>query len=71
MATLRLFANLRESAGTDTVEIDAATVGELLDTATDRYGDGFATGLQSAGIWVNGEAAQGGTAIAESDEVAV
>lgn len=71
MATLRLFANLRESAGIDTVEIDAATVGELLDTATDRYGDGFATGLQSAGIWVNGKAAQDGTVIAETDEVAV
>lgn len=71
MATLRLFANLRESAGTDTVEIDAATVGELLDSATHRYGDGFATGLQSAGIWVNGEAAQDGTVITDTDEVAV
>lgn len=71
MATLRLFANLRESAGTDTVEIDAATVGELLDTATKQFGDGFGSGLQSAGVWVNGEAAKSGTVIEASDEVAV
>ena len=41
MARLRLFANLRESAGTDSVDIDAATVGQLLDTASDRFGEIF------------------------------
>ena len=61
MATLRLFANLRETAGTDTVEIDASTVGELLDSATEQFGDGFATGLRSAGVWVNGETAETAT----------
>jgi molybdopterin converting factor small subunit len=71
MATLRLFANLRESAGIDTIEIDAATVGDLLDGATDRFGDSFATGLKAAGVWVNGEAADATTAISPSDEVAV
>jgi len=71
MATLRLFANLRESAGTDTVEIPAGTVGELLDTATERFGDGFASGLQAAGVWVNGESAEGTTTITDDDEVAV
>ena len=71
MATLRLFANLRETAGTDTVEIDASTVGELLDSATEQFGDGFATGLQSAGVWVNGETAETATPLSTSDEVAV
>lgn len=71
MATLRLFANLRETAGTDTVEIDASTVGELLDSATEQFGDGFATGLRSAGVWVNGETAETATPLSTSDEVAV
>lgn len=71
MATLRLFANLRESAGTDSVEIDASTVEELLDTATERFGDGFASGLGAAGVWVNGSTATPSTAISAADEVAV
>lgn len=71
MARLRLFANLRESAGTDSVDIDAATVGQLLDTASDRFGESFTAGLGAAGVWVNGESATPDTSITASDEVAV
>lgn len=71
MATLRLFANLRESAGTESVDIDAPTVGDLLEAASDRFGDGFRAGLGASGVWVNGEVADAGTAITEADEVAV
>ena len=71
MATLRLFANLRESAGTDRIEIDAATVGDLLDDAADRFGEGFRTGLTASGVWVNGEVADPFTRIEPDDEVAV
>lgn len=71
MATLRLFAQLRETAGTGTIDIDAATVGDLLDAASDQFGDAFATGLTSAGVWVNGETAEPSTPIAPNDEVAI
>lgn len=71
MATLRLFAHLRESAGTDRVEIDAATVGDLLHAASDRFGDAFRAGLDGSGVWVNGEIAERGTAVDVDDEVAV
>ena len=71
MARLRLFANLREAAGTDTVDIDADTVGDLLDTAADRFGTSFRAGLTSSGVWVNGESAGSDTAISAADEVAV
>ncbi|MBA2338409.1 MAG: MoaD/ThiS family protein [Acidimicrobiia bacterium] len=71
MATLRLFANLREMAGTSTVEIDGATVGSVLDTATDRFGAGFAAGVHIANVWVNGTQADRNTAVGEHDEVAV
>ena len=71
MATLRLFANLRESAGTDSVEIDASTVSELLDAASDRFGDRFSSGIKAAGVWVNGEQADRKTQISTSDEIAL
>jgi len=71
MATLRLFANLRESAGTGSIDIDAGTVGELLDSAAHRFGPSFSNGLDSAGVWVNGESAGPHTHLREGDEVAV
>lgn len=71
MATLRLFANLRESAGTDSIDIEAETVGELIDSASSRFGDRFRAGLPSSGVWVNGETADRTTRIGERDEVAL
>ena len=71
MARLRLFANLRESAGTDSVDIDAATVGDLVDEAAGRFGAEFRTGLASAGVWVNGESAASSTKRDAGDEVAL
>jgi molybdopterin converting factor small subunit len=71
MATLRLFANLREVAGTAQVEIDGSTVDELLAAAGDRFGADFTRGLDSAKVWVNGEQAGPSTAVASGDEVAL
>jgi sulfur-carrier protein len=71
MATLRMFANLRELAGTSTVEIDGATVGVVLDAATDRFGQAFAEGLGASKVWVNGDEADRATAVTVGDEVAV
>lgn len=71
MATLRLFANLRESAGTDTADFDAATVGDLLGQAADRFGDQFQQGLSAARVWVNGDQADEATPLATTDEVAL
>jgi MoaD family protein len=71
MATLRLFANLRESAGTDRVTIEADTVGDILDQANEQFGEQFSAGAAAAGVWVNGEPAQVSTVVKESDEVAL
>ena len=71
MATLRLFANLRESAGTDAADFDAATVEDLLGQASERFGGRFQLGLSAARVWVNGEQAEGSTAIGSNDEVAL
>lgn len=71
MATLRLFAAAREAAGTAQDQIDAATVGAVLDEAMVRYGEGFAAVLAKAKVWVNGEPAGRERPVGPGDEVAV
>jgi molybdopterin synthase sulfur carrier subunit len=68
---LRLFAAAREAAGTAHDEFDASTVGEVLDAARERYGDGFAAVLRNSRVWVNGEPAERGDPVGGGDEVAV
>ncbi len=71
MARLRLFAHLRELAGTDRLDVDGETVGDVLDAASASLGEEFARGLGTARVWVNGEPAESATAVGASDEVAV
>ena len=71
MARLRLFANLREAAGTSEASFPGATVGEVLANASARFGERFDRGLETAAVWVNGEPAAADAAVGEGDEVAV
>jgi molybdopterin converting factor small subunit len=71
MPTIRLFAGAREAAGTDRDTLDGATVREVLEAATSRYGAGFAAVLGTCRVWVNGEPAEPGDAVVDADEVAV
>jgi len=71
VAKLRLFASARDAAGTGRDVIEAATVGEVLKMAQDRYSDRFADVLTTCRIWVNGEDAGLDTAVGPDDEVAV
>ena len=71
MARLRLFANLRELAGSSEVEIQGDTVGAVLDRAVDRYGQEFKRGLGHARVWLNGEPAVPGDPVGRLDEVAL
>lgn len=71
MTTLRLFAGAREAAGTDEDAFEARTVGEILDAAVERYGAPFGELLPSCKVWLNGEPAERGDAVASGDEVAV
>lgn len=70
---LRCFAAAREAAGTTEATFDAATLGDLLGQARERYGERFAAVLAAARIWVNGDEPADGdrTALALGDEVAV
>lgn len=71
MATLRLFAQAREAAGTAKAELDGATVGEVLDAASAVYGDDFVAILAGSKVWLNGDPASREQPVGDRDEVAV
>ena len=71
MAVLRLFAAARTAAGTARDLVPGDSVAEILASATERYGDGFAAVLPTCAVWVNGEPADGSVAVGDADEVAV
>ena len=71
MAVLRLFASAREAAGTGSDVIPGSTLGEVLDSAVDRYGATFAAVLDTCRVWVNGDTVDRAAAVGASDEVAV
>jgi sulfur-carrier protein len=71
VATLRLFASLREAAGTSSVDIEGDTVGAVLDEATARFGDIFAAGLGTAQTWLNGDPTERDTPVSSNDEIAL
>lgn len=71
MARLRLFANLRELAGTSKAEFPGDTVEAVVAAAGEAYGTKFVDAVAHAGTWVNGDPATSKTAIGDSDEVAL
>lgn len=71
MVTLRLFAHLRELAGTSRVEVEGETVADVLAVASSRFGESFAAGLKTAAVWRNGESATMSDPVASGDELAV
>jgi molybdopterin synthase sulfur carrier subunit len=73
VARLRLFAQARDAAGTAELVSDAASLGELLDVARSRFGDRFASVLDTSRVWVNGDEPASGlaTPLRSDDEVAV
>ena len=71
MPTLRLFATIRVAAGTGRDTVPGATVAEVIATASERYGEAFAELVPICRVWVNGEAADPETVVADADEIAL
>ena len=68
---LLLFASAREAAGTASLDVNAATVTEVLEQARARFGEGFSAVLAGSRVWLNGEPASGPEPLSDGDEVAV
>ena len=71
MATLRLFAAAREAAGTGRDVVAGRTVGDVLEQARARYGEGFTEVLATAKVWCNGEPTEPDQPVTDADEIAV
>ncbi|MBA3267498.1 MAG: MoaD/ThiS family protein, partial [Acidimicrobiia bacterium] len=71
MPVLRLFAAAREAAGVARVDLEGATVAEMLAAAEGSFGERFTAVLARSRVWVNGEPATGDTPVTGHDVVAV
>jgi len=71
MATLRLFASVREAAGTKSATFDATTVEAVIASAIEQFGPVFAELVPTCRVWVNGEPALPTDAVSGQDEVAL
>ena len=71
MATLRLFASIREAAGERSITIEGDTVADIVTAATEKFDDHFAELVPACRVWVNGEPADNDTAVGPNDEVAL
>lgn len=71
MVTVRLFARLRELAGTSRVHVDGDDVGEVLDTLSEKFGSGFIALVGTARIWRNGDPVGRDDPVEDGDEIAV
>lgn len=69
--TVLFFAQARDVTGARSVEVSPASLGEILDELTVRYGQPFAEVLRYSKIWINGEPAERLDAVTANDEVAV
>jgi len=71
MAKLRLFANLREIAGSARVDIGSDTVGGAIEEASERYGPDFRRTVETSRVWINGESASYDDPVRNGDEVVI
>jgi MoaD family protein len=69
--TVRLFAALRELAGSSLVEAEGGTVGEVVESLCSRYGERFAGVARVGSAIVDGERAEASTPLAEGQELAL
>jgi molybdopterin converting factor small subunit len=69
--TVRLFAALRELAGSSSVEAVGATVGEVVEALSARYGDRFAAIAGVGSAVLEGERVDAATRLSEGQELAL
>lgn len=71
LVSVRLFAALRELAGSNEVEVDAADVHGIVDLLSATFGERFAAIARSGSVVVDGERADPETPLSGGEEVAL
>ena len=71
MVKVRLFAALRELAGSTEVEAEGRTAGDVAEALAERFGERFGQIAAVGSLVVNGERAERSTPVAAGDEVAL
>ena len=71
MVRVRLFAVLRELAGTGELQVSGRTVGEVVDAVSEGKDERFARVAAVSSFVLNGERAHKDAPVAEGDEVAI
>jgi sulfur-carrier protein len=68
---VRLFAALRELAGTSRLDVEAPDVGSLLDQLSERLGPEFGRIMKAGSVVVDGETSGRDRLLHSDDEVAL
>ena len=71
MAILRLFASVKQVAGTGSVILSGATVADVVEEASQRYGAEFSDMARNCRIWLNGNPTEINTPVNDDDEIAL
>ncbi len=71
MAKVRLFAQARDAAGCREVEIEGATVGDVVHELARRFGSPLEEVIATSTIWLNGDVVAPDHPAVATDEVAV
>ena len=71
MAILRLFASVKQMAGTGSVILSGATVADVVEEASQRYGAEFSYMARNCRIWLNGNPTEINTPVNDDDEIAL
>ena len=71
MAILRLFASVKQMAGTGSVILSGATVADVVEEASQRYGAEFSDMARNCRIWLNGNPTEINTLVNDDDEIAL
>jgi len=71
MATLRLFASVKQMAGTGSVILSGPTVADVVEEASQRYGAEFSDMARNCRIWLNGNPTEINTPVNDDDEIAL
>ena len=71
MATLRLFASVKQIAGTGSVILPGETVSDVVEEASTQFGTEFKDMAKNSRIWLNGNPTEIDTRVNDEDEIAL